>query len=132
MASLIVLKNKTGNLELDLTRYIPMSKYDVNNVVNYKEWKDSNYKVHRRRTDEKAEGEFTLRFPSVNEYAHFVSVLNEFKDQDDGSVRAVVWLTNEFKTRDMNVFLDFEPQNDLPLLADNKSEGFPVELTERG
>lgn len=132
MANLITLLNRTEDVVFVLTEYVPMSKYRVNNIVNYKEWTDSNYKVHRRKTDEKAEGDFTLRFPSITAYSNFIRTLNEFKNPDDGSIKADVWLTNEFKTRRMSIFLDFEPQNDLPLLADNKSDGFVVTLTERG
>ena len=41
MASLIILKG-SGGATLDLTRYIPMSKYAVNNICNYDEWIDTN------------------------------------------------------------------------------------------
>lgn len=132
MASLILIKNRVGDMMVDLTRNIPMSKYKVNNIVNYEEWKDSNYRIHRRKTDEKAEGDFTLRFPNANAYSSFISILNDFRDSTDGSINATVWLNNENRTKDMRIFLDFEPQNDLPILADNKSDGFTVTLTERG
>lgn len=131
MASLIVLKGSRGET-LDLTRFIPMSKYSINNIINYDEWTDSNYTVHRRKTDEKAGGDFTLRFPSVALYQNFVAFISTHRNSSDGSIKASVWLDNEFRTKDINAFIDFEPQNDLPLLADNKSDGFTVELTERG
>ena len=131
MASLIVLKG-SGNNEMDLTRFIPMSKYSINNIRNYQEWKDSNYAIHRQLTDEKAEGDFTLRFPSIAQYQSFVAFLSEHRDSLTGAISCSVWLTNEFRTKEINAFLDFEPQNDLPLLADNKSDGFTVELQERG
>lgn len=131
MASLIILKG-SGSNEMDLTRFIPMSKYSINNIINYDEWKDSNYTIHRQKTDEKAQGDFTLRFPSVSKYAEFVSFLNTHKDSSTGAIKCLIWLNNEFRTKEINAFLDFEPQNDLPLLADNKSDGFTVELQERG
>lgn len=131
MASLIVLKG-SGNNEMDLTRFIPMSKYSINNIRNYQEWKDSNYAIHRQLTDEKAEGDFTLRFPSIAKYQEFIMFLNEHREKMTGAIKCEVWLTNEFRTKEINAFLDFEPQNDLPLLADNKSDGFTVELQERG
>lgn len=131
MASLIVLKSR-GGLALDLTRYIPMSKYKINNIVNYEEWTDSNYTRHRQKTDEKAEGNFTLRFPSVALYQDFVSFIATHKDDQTGAILCDVWCTNEFRVKSIYAFLDFEPQNDLPLLADNKSDGFVVTLEERG
>lgn len=117
---------------MDLTRYIPMSKYTINNIVNYSEWVDSNYAIHRQKTDEKAQGEFTLRFPTIAIYVQFVQFLSTYRDPSTGAIKCVVWLNNEHRTKEINAFLDFEPQNDLPLLADNKSDGFTVELQERG
>lgn len=131
MASLIVLKSR-GGLTLDLTRYIPMGKYNINNISNYEEWTDSNYTRHRQKTDEKAEGDFTLRFPSVALYQDFVSFIATHKDAQTGAILCDVWCTNEFRVKSIYAFLDFEPQNDLPLLADNKSDGFNVVLQERG
>lgn len=132
MASLIILKGLSGQT-LDLTRYIPMSKYSVNNIRNYDEWIDSNYAKHRQLTDEKAEGDFTLRFPSINLYQDFVSFISTHRENHTGAIMCDAWCTNEMRVKsNIAVFLDFEPQNDLPLLADNKSDGFTVTLTERG
>lgn len=131
MASLFVLKGR-GSASLDLTRYIPMGKYRLNNVINYDEWTDSNYAIHRQKTDEKVEGDFTLRFPSIALYQDFVSFLNTHKDSETGAISCDVWCTNEFRVKSINAFLEFNPQNDLPMLADNKSDGFTVVVQERG
>lgn len=130
MASLIVLKGKSG--VLDLTRFIPMGKYNINNVYNYDEWTDSNYTIHRQKTDEKAEGDFTLRLPSVSVYRQFIEFIEENKDEDTGAIACEVFCTNTFRVKDIYAFLTFEPINELPLLADNKSDGFTVTLQERG
>lgn len=132
MASLIVLKG-TGNNTLDLTRYIPMSKYKVNNIRNYDEWTDANYTIHRQLTDEKAEGDITLVFRSVTQYANFVSFISTYRDSSTGAIKCSLWVNNEHRLKEnIYVFLDFEPQDDLPLLADNKSDGFTVTIKERG
>lgn len=131
MASLIVLIG-SGDKRLDLTRFIPMSKYTINNIRNYEEWKDSNYAIHRQLTDEKAVGDFTLRFPTINDYAQFVNFMTTHRENTTGAIKCLVWLNNEHRTKEINAFLDYEPQNDLPILADKKSDGFTVELQERG
>lgn len=131
MASLIVLKG-AGGVTLDLTRYIPMGKYDLNNIVNYDEWTDSNYAIHRQKTDEKVEGDFTLKFPSIALYQNFVAFLATHKNKDTGAIACDVWCTNEFRVKSIYAFLDFEPANELPMLADNKSDGFTVTVQERG
>lgn len=124
--------NGSFKIHFDLTKYIPVKKYNINNVEYYEEWIDSNYKVHRRKTHEKAEGEFTLVFPSVFWYNKFLEFYNTYRNEEDGSIEADFFMTNKNTNRRAYVFLDFEPQNDLPLLADNKSDGFVVTLTERG
>lgn len=132
MASLIVLKgNYLGN-RLDLTRYIPMSKYTVNSIKNYDEWTDSNYRRHRQLTDIKVEGDFTLRFPSIAKYQEFVDFIEANSSPTTGAIKCDVWCNNTHETKGIDAFIDFAPQNDLPLLADNKSEGFTVTLSERG
>lgn len=130
MASLIILKS--SNNPLDLTRYIPMSQYNVNNYINYQEWVDSNHTIHRQKTDEKAQGSFTLKFPTISMYQEFVSYINTYKDSQTGAIGCEVWLTNEFRSKNIFAFLDFDPTNDLPLIADNKADGFTVTLQERG
>jgi len=132
MASLIVLKgNYLGNT-LDLTRYIPMSKYSINNIRNYEEWTDANYRRHRQLTDVKAEGTFTLKFPSIQKYTEFVDFIADNSHSETGAIKCDVWCNNTHESKGIDAFLDFEPQNDLPLLADNKSDGFVVTLSERG
>lgn len=130
MASLIILKGK--NATLDLTRCVPMGKWNVNNIVNYEEWEDSNYVIHRREKCNRAQGSFTLRFPNIQKYQEFVNFLATHKNSTTGAIDCEVWCTNEFRVKSITAFLEFEPSNDLPLLADNKSEGFTVELQERG
>lgn len=131
MASLIVLKG-SNNTELDLTRYIPMKKYNINVTENYEEWTDSNYTIHRQKTDEKAEGDFTLRFPSISLYQQFVNFLETNKDSSTGAISCSVFCMNKYAVRNIYAFLTFNPADELPLLADNKSDGFSVVLQERG
>lgn len=129
MASLVRL---TGTRDpLDLTRYIPMGKYKVNDIDYYDEWEDSNYRRHKRLKTTKAEGSFTLVFPSVNAYVEFVNEIDLLTDRY-GSIACEVWCNNKHKLKSIRAFIEFEPQNDLPLLADKKSDGFEVTITERG
>ena len=131
MASLIVLKGNGS--ELDLTTHIPVPNYQVNNIRNYEEWKDASYVIHRQLTDEKIEGSFTLKFNSIQDYEEFVSFYMNNRDLNTGAILCDLWIDNEHVLKvNKSVFLDFEPQNDLPLMKDNKSEGFTVTISERG
>lgn len=129
MASLVVLKGMRE--AFDLTRYIPVGKYTVNDVKDYKQWEDANYTIHKRLKSKKAEGSFTLIFPNILAYENFINEL-ELREDNSGSISMDVWCNNTHRVKTIKAFVEFEPQNDLPLLADHKSNGFEVKIQERG
>lgn len=129
MAQLIVLKGGS-NETFDLTRYIPMGSYQINNITNYDEWTDSNYTVHRRKTSEKAQGDITVVFPDISTYEAFVTFISTYKNATTGAIACDVFVTNENRVKSINAFIDFEPQNDLPYLNEKKSDGFTISIME--
>lgn len=130
MASLIVLIGKTKNL--DLTRNIPTPEYNVQDVRNYVSWVDGNYNEHRHLTDTKAEGTFKLKFPTKEDYIRFVDFVKENEDKNDCSLVCEVYCNNRNEVKRIHAFLDFEPDNELPLMGAMEYEGFDVALKERG
>lgn len=130
MASLIVLVGKTENL--DLTRNIPTPEYNVQNIQNYVEWVDGNYSKHRHLTDTKVQGSFRLKFPTMGDYIRFVEFLKENESKEDGSIVCEAYCNNRNEVKRIHAFLDYEPQNELPLMADKDYEGFDVTIEERG
>lgn len=131
MGSLIVL-NGSSSTTYDLTRFIPVPDYNVNAVEEYEEWIDSAYTTHRRLLSSKAQGEFTLKFPSISEYASFMTFFNANQDSDTGTINADVFLMYPYETRQgIDVFLTFTPQDDLPFLAEGKGNGFKVTLKQK-
>lgn len=131
MASLIKL-NGANSAVFDLTHFIPMPEYNVNAVEAYEEWTDSAYTTHRRLLSSKAQGDFTLKFHSIAEYEAFMTFFNTNMDEDTGAIKADVFLMYPYTTRqNIDVFLTFAPQDDLPYLAEGKGKGFKVNLTQR-
>lgn len=130
MASLIVLIGRTENL--DLTRVIPTPEYNVQDIRNYVSWVDGNYNEHRHFTDSKAQGSFKLKFPKKEDYLHFVNFIKENEDKNDCSLLCEVYCNNRDEVKRIHAFLDFEPDNELPLMADKEYEGFEVAIKERG
>lgn len=126
MASLIILKGKTN--DLDLTRFIKVPNYKVQEVRNFTSWIDGNYNERRRITDTKVKGVFSLFFMAKEDYFNFVDFIAENEDKNDGSISCVVYCNNRNTTKRVNAFLDFEPQNELPKIEN----GFEVSITERG
>lgn len=125
-----MFKLKGTGLSLDLTKFIPFPKYKINLIENYEEWIDSNKTRHRRLTDTKVEGEFTLNFHKPSDYFDFVSFYQANKDSVTGAIQAEVFCVNTNTTKTVYGFLDFEPQNELPLMM--KGDGFTVTFEERG
>lgn len=130
MGSLIKL-NGTNQATFDLTRYIPMTEYNLNAVEAYEEWTDSAYTTHRRLLSSKAQGDFTLKFHSLSEYEAFMTFYNANMDSDTGAINADVFLMYPYETRQgIDVFLTFAPQDDLPYLAEGKGKGFKVNVMQ--
>ena len=130
MGSLIVL-NGANSTKYDLTRFIPVPEYNVNAVEAYEEWIDSAYTTHRRLLSSKAQGDFTLKFPSISEYETFMTFLNANMDSDTGAINADVFLMYPYLTRSgIDVFLTFAPQDDLPYLVEGKGNGFKVNVMQ--
>jgi len=130
MGSLIKL-NGSSNTTFDLTQYIPMPTYNVNAVEEYREWTDEAYTTHRRLLSSKAQGDFTLKFHSVEEYASFMTFFNTNMDSDTGAINADVFLMYPYHTRlGIDIFMTFAPQDDLPYLAEGKGQGFKVTVKQ--
>lgn len=126
---MITLNGK--NNFLDLTRFVPVPDYKVNEIDNFVEWTDGNYNKHRHITDSKAEGVFTLKFHSINEYFNFVNFYEENKEAD-GAIKAVVFCMNKNRYKSIYAFIDYDPQNTLPLMSKKEFDGFEVTISERG
>lgn len=130
MASLIVLIGKNRNL--DLTRVIPTPEYNVQDIQNFVSWVDGNYSIHRHLTDTKAQGTFKLKFPRKEDYFEFVEFIKANENKDDKSIVCDVYCNNRNEVKRIHAFLDYQPDNELPLMADQEYEGFDVTLEERG
>lgn len=130
MAQLIVLVGKTNTL--DLTSFIPVPEYKVQDVRNFVSWVDGNYSLRRHTTDYKAQGTFKLKFPNKETYLNFVEFVKANEDDADGSIVCDVYCVNRNIAKRVNAFLDFEPQDEMPIMADHETDGFDVAFTERG
>lgn len=130
MASLIVLIGANNNL--DLTRFIPTPEYNMQNIKNYVSWIDGNYNEHRHLTDTKVKGSFKLRFPNKEAYLDFIEFVKANENKIDSSLVCEVYCNNTNEVKRIHAFLDFEPDNEMPLMANWEHEGFDVTLKERG
>lgn len=114
----------------DFTNNIVMSSHKINNIPKYEEWTDSNYTVHREITRKQVEGSLTLKFYSIADYELFLSSVKK-ETVSDGSTLITVYINNERTTRNIYTFLEFTPENNLPILGMKDDNGFEVKITER-
>ena len=131
MAQLIVLVGKNSTT-MDLTSYIPVPEYNVQDVRNFVSWVDGNYCQRRHITDYKAQGTFKLRFPKKENYLQFVEFVKTNEDKADGSIVCDVYCVNRNITKRVHAYLDYEPQDEMPIMSNNDADGFDVVLSERG
>lgn len=114
----------------DFTSNIVMSSYKVNNIIQYEEWVDSNYTKHREETRRIAEGSLTLKFYSVANYELFLDCVKKARVSDT-SVYMTLYLHNERTTKNCYAYIDFDPENNLPILGTKDDNGFEVKISER-
>lgn len=128
---LFVITDLSGREVLDLTQRIELGTYQVNKQWQYEEWEDSNYTKHKERTCRKGIGSFTLKFFSIDEYREFVTAI-ENNTRSDGSTQVRVYYNNLMNTDVANMFIDFEPKNDLPSYGVRADyEGIDITVEER-
>lgn len=113
----------------DFTHRIMMTTYAVNRKPRYNEWEDENGTKHRDNYAYKVQGSFKMYFDSIEDYLHFVEVLNE-QTTAGGVTPVVLYVNNTNSVRETNVFIDFEPQNDMPYFGVTEHDGFTINLEE--
>lgn len=122
---------KIGNK--DFTRYIKVPSYVINNVDVYTEWTDANRKTHRDVSRQKMQGTFSLLFSTESEYYNFIDTIKQYKDKGGGFVAPVsLYANNENKLlTDLEVFIDAEYADYLPVISFSENEGIDISIEER-
>lgn len=117
---------------VDYTNRITMPTYKVSDMPVYTEWEDSNWTTHRNIHTWKAEGSFTLKFQTKEEFMSFMDQINELRLKD-GTVKCSVYLNNKNTTKEnVYLFIDYDVQNTLPYMGGYKDyDGFDVTIKER-
>ena len=115
----------------DFTPNITMATYQVNRVPVYEEWTDANGINHRDTYRSRVSGGFHLKFTENDDYYNFINLVHENTGQS-GYTPVTVYLNNYNTVTDVNVFISFEPTNELPYFGKiDKYDGFDVTIEER-
>ena len=138
MASLF----KMGNV--DYTRFITMSSYQVNSEPITEEYEDVNKLSHPQFIRNKISGSFTLKFfddmsydeayngkTAAQNYKDFFSAYNSLRAAN-GLITIEVYVNNLDTTKTIQAKMKMDPKNEMPYMDGGKSyDGFDVTITER-
>lgn len=116
---------------MDLTSYIVVPSYKVNLVDGYDDWKDMNKTDHRDTNSRKAQGSFSLQFPTLEEYQAFIIVMKDSK-KSNGSYDCSVFCNNTLSCINVEMYIDFDPPNIMPYIGAKTVDDIEVTVNQRG
>ena len=115
---------------LDLTRFIEVPTYRVNLKDGYDEWTDMNKTDHHDINKQKAEGTFSLKFETLEQFQAFLIVMKTYKKQN-GSYDCSVYCTNTLSTINAEMYIDFDPANVMPYIGSKDYDSIEVTVNQR-
>lgn len=119
------------NGTMDITSLIVVPSYRVNLEDVYEEWTDSNKLTHRDITAKKAKGNFEMIFQNVDQYQAFMMYLRNNKKQN-GSYNCSVYLNNMLEAINTEMYIDFAPENIMPIIGVKEYRNIEVTVEQRG
>lgn len=116
---------------LDLTEFIQMPTYKVSLKDGYDEWTDNNKVIHHDIHTRRAEGSFSIRFETVEQFQTFMIVMKDYKKQN-GSYDCSVFCNNTLSVINTEMFIDFDAANVMPYIGVKDYDAIDVTVQQRG
>lgn len=121
----------TGNNTLDITQFIQVPTYKVDESPLGDSWQDSNWYSHNDIVRYKAKGSFTVWFDNINDFEAFTNFIENNRTQD-GFVTCGIYINKKHIFRsNVELTIQWEPQNDLPLYGMKQHDGYEITIEER-
>lgn len=117
--------------ETNFTSFITVPSYKVNKNDVYMSWTDANHKQHRFLTRRQVSGSFSMLFDSVTDYNLFLSTIESKKNREGYIPNCRVYCNNTNTVENVDLFIDFEVADILPVIGTSDNESFEVTITER-
>ena len=98
----------------DITRFIILGSWDVNEEDVYETWEDANRLAHRGVVRQKVKGSFDVKFYSIQDHEYFIDLLTNplsFNNDSSGTINCTVCINNKNKTKTIDAFIDFKLKN---------------------
>ena len=119
--------------DYDVTPHIVVPTYKINKLPKYEDWEDANYTIHREVVRHTVSGTFTVKFYSIEEYEAFIDAVDSTL-MNDGSHHIYAYVANDKTNQSLQsayAFIEFEPEEFLPIIGSDDDDGIEVTITER-
>ena len=116
---------------LDLTQFIEVPTYKVNLKDGYEEWTDMNKTDHHDINSQKAEGTFSVKFETLEQFQTFLIVMKDCK-KPNGSYDCSVYCTNTLSVINVEMYIDFDPANVMPYIGAKDYDSIEITVKQRG
>lgn len=114
----------------DYTRLIRVPDYQINRIPLFTTWTDGNNITHRDVSRHQLTGTITVYFDSPDAQEDFLAALNGAMEAT-GYLTCQLYAVNDDAVYTANVYVDFTPKNELPLLGRKPHGGIQLKVTER-
>lgn len=129
--NLVVFESLNGRETFNVTPFIAVPSYKVDDKPLGDSWQDSNWISHVDIVRYKAQGTFTVWFDNLDDYEAFADFVESQKD-DENCIKAHIYLNKQRITKHgIYVMVNWEPQNDLPLYGVKQHDGYEITIEER-
>lgn len=115
----------------DISQFIVVGDYEVNNEFRYNSWTDANLVEHRDILGKKAVGKCSLLFVNSDDYEAFVRLMDSAMDKRGGFYDCEVTVNNSLDTVKGRFFLDFAPVRTDDASSAEKMAQFELNIQER-
>lgn len=115
---------------LDLTNFIEVPTYKVNLKDGYDEWTDMNKVDHHDINKQKAEGTFSVKFETLEQFQTFLIVMKDYK-KSNGAYDCSVYCTNTLSAINAEMYIDFDPPNIMPYIGVKDYDSIEITVSQR-
>ena len=119
------------NGTMDLTNFIVVPSYQVNLVDGYEEWTDNNKVLHKDKVSANAQGSFSLKFETLDQFQAFMLYMKNNKKQNL-AYDCTVFCNNTLEMYNMEMFIEFDAANVMPFIGAKDYDAIEVTVTQRG
>lgn len=114
----------------DLTSYVLVGNYKVNQIDENKDWVDGRGITHRDLIRKRVKGDFDVFFKDMSVYDLFVQALKRDK-KPNNAYDCEIMCNNVNEPIECECFIEFEPERSQDGSARDRLEAFQVSVEER-